>query len=91
MVERRQPSSCGRPCIRCDFARAIVTIGAAAEPDFQAPEVRPIANEDYLTPARRPRYSVPDTALLESQFGLHMPDWREQLQRCSFAWRNRVE
>jgi len=44
--------------------------------------VRPITTADYPTPARRPAYSVLDTTLIESTYGLAIPSWKESLQRC---------
>ncbi|MGI9412284.1 MAG: sugar nucleotide-binding protein [Hyphomicrobiales bacterium] len=43
--------------------------------------VRPIATEDYPTPAARPRYSVLDTARLRAAFGIELPAWQDALAR----------
>lgn len=45
----------------------------------RSPRVLPIATADYPTPARRPAYSVLDTHLLRTEYGLTLPDWREGL------------
>jgi dTDP-4-dehydrorhamnose reductase len=45
-------------------------------------QVSPIPSSAYPTPAARPRYSVLDNGLLESRFGLRLPDWREALALC---------
>jgi dTDP-4-dehydrorhamnose reductase len=42
--------------------------------------VIPIASGEYLTPAKRPSYSVLSNARLESQFGVRLPNWLEELQ-----------
>ena len=44
--------------------------------------VKPIPTSQYPTPASRPRYSVLDTALIKSSFGITIPGWKESLQRC---------
>ncbi len=41
--------------------------------------VRPIATEDYPTPAKRPANSRLDTQKLRDAFGLTLPDWRGSL------------
>ena len=41
----------------------------------RAPSVLPIGTADYPTPARRPAYSVLDTARLQRDFGLRPPGW----------------
>jgi dTDP-4-dehydrorhamnose reductase len=45
-----------------------------------AKRVIPIASAAYPTLAKRPSYSVLSNARLESQFGVRLPNWREQLQ-----------
>ena len=47
----------------------------------QPEQVRPIATEDYPTPAARPRNSRLDTSRLEQTFLLHLPDWRHHVRR----------
>lgn len=44
-----------------------------------AVRVEPIATSDYPTPARRPLYSVLDSARFEKTFGVAAPSWREAL------------
>ena len=63
------------------FASAIVEQAHAAGLIARAPRVLPIATSDYPTPARRPAYSVLDTASLERDFGIVPPHWREGLRR----------
>lgn len=56
-------------CSWCEFAQAIVT-GAGLDCT-----VRPIATEEYPTPATRPAFSV----LRSERGGPELPDWREGL------------
>jgi dTDP-4-dehydrorhamnose reductase len=42
----------------------------------------PITSQEYKTAARRPAYSVLSNARLNETFGIAMPEWRTQLQRC---------
>jgi dTDP-4-dehydrorhamnose reductase len=46
------------------------------------PKLKPITTAEYPTPARRPAYSVLDTARISRVFGIAPPDWREALARC---------
>jgi dTDP-4-dehydrorhamnose reductase len=50
-----------------------------------AVEVAPIATADYPTPARRPAYSVLDTAKLQREFGLVLPCWEDSFAACRRA------
>lgn len=45
----------------------------------RAPGVEAISTADYPTPARRPAYSVLDTAALATQIGSAVPEWRDAL------------
>jgi dTDP-4-dehydrorhamnose reductase len=49
---------------------------------LRASRVIPIATEEYPTPARRPAYSVLSHSLLETTFGVKLPDWRVQLRHA---------
>ncbi len=44
--------------------------------------VNPIPTEQYPTPAKRPQYSVLDTALIENTFGINIPHWQHSLILC---------
>ncbi len=44
--------------------------------------VNPITTAQYPTPARRPAYSVLDTAKITETFGLNIPHWENSLQKC---------
>ncbi len=63
----------------CGFARAIVERAAHAGLIPRAPEVNAIRTEDFPTKARRPAYSVLDTAKLRERFDLFLPDWTQGL------------
>jgi dTDP-4-dehydrorhamnose reductase len=44
--------------------------------------INPITSEQYPTAAKRPAYSVLDTAKIKEVFPVAMPDWEDGLQRC---------
>jgi len=44
--------------------------------------VVPISTEEFHSPTPRPAYSVLSNARLKQVFGVALPDWRTQLQRC---------
>src|SRR5712692_7237697 len=47
-----------------------------------ARRVVPISTEEFDSPTPRPAYSVLSNARLKQVFGVALPDWRTQLQRC---------
>jgi dTDP-4-dehydrorhamnose reductase len=47
-----------------------------------AQDVRPVGTADYPTAARRPLNSRLDTTRLRDVFGLHLPDWRDGVERA---------
>ncbi len=47
-----------------------------------ARRVIPISTEEFGSPTRRPAYSVLSNSRLIQTFGVALPDWRTQLQRC---------
>ena len=57
-----------------DFARAIM-----AQAELPC-EINDIPSSAYPTPARRPMNSRLDCRSLLADFGIHRPDWREELQ-----------
>jgi dTDP-4-dehydrorhamnose reductase len=61
-----------------EFGCAILALDPRRESQ-RCRAVTPIATSDFPTPARRPAYSVLDTAKLERTWGLRMPEWRGQL------------
>jgi dTDP-4-dehydrorhamnose reductase len=60
----------------CEFARAIMQ-GAALTTVVEA-----IGTADYPTPAKRPAYSVLDSAKFDAAFSFENADWRQGLARC---------
>ena len=60
-----------------DFAAAVYE-EAGKDKDM----VSAIPTESYPTLARRPKYSVLDTAKIRKTFGIDIPEWRESLRRC---------
>ncbi|NMN03197.1 MULTISPECIES: dTDP-4-dehydrorhamnose reductase [unclassified Novosphingobium] len=60
-----------------EFAEAIF----AASPPLDGPQarVRPIATQDYPTPARRPANSRLDSRLLAQVHGVALPSWRDSM------------
>jgi dTDP-4-dehydrorhamnose reductase len=55
-------------------------INALPESERRVSTVHPITTADYPTPARRPPYSVLDSAKLEKFFGIVLPSWQEGLR-----------
>lgn len=62
------------------FAQAIMDEAQAAGLLARRPRVLPITSAEYPTPARRPAYSVLDTAKLQRDFGIAPPAWRDGLR-----------
>lgn len=44
--------------------------------------VNPILSSHYPTPAKRPTYSVMDTAKIQQTFNIVIPFWKDSLQKC---------
>ncbi len=63
------------------FAVAIVDCAYAQGLLARRPAVTAIATADYPTPARRPAYSVLDCGPLQSELGLRLPRWSDDLDR----------
>lgn len=71
-----------------DFAKAILQ--ECCVPDGAAPEwcrralesIQPMPASEYISPARRPAYSLLSNEKLSRVFGIAMPHWREQLRLC---------
>jgi dTDP-4-dehydrorhamnose reductase len=61
------------------FAQAIVAGAFERGLLSKAPDVVPIATSDYPTPARRPAYSVLDTARLQQDFEIRPAAWQDGL------------
>lgn len=62
---------------RYDFARAIRDLAG-----IETCDVQPCRSAEYPTKARRPAYSVLDTAKVRRVFGGDIPYWRDSLRRC---------
>jgi dTDP-4-dehydrorhamnose reductase len=45
------------------------------------PRLEAITTAEYPTPAKRPANSVLDCSLLENEYGVALPDWRDGLKR----------
>lgn len=66
-------------CSWHEFAAAIFAQARAAGLIERIPELTPIATADYPTRARRPAYSVLDSARLRARFGVELPHWQRGL------------
>jgi len=66
-------------CSWYEFASEIVQQLGEAAPGVT---VQPITTHEYPTPARRPAYSVLNPSLFEAVFGVALPEWRVQLDKC---------
>lgn len=65
-----------------DFAEKIFATAAGYGQLTKAPTLRRITSADYPTPAARPQNSRMSCARLHADFGLHLPDWEDQLRLC---------
>ncbi len=77
-----------------DFAKTILEKAGTTSPDLAwlaaathgrplvAQRVIPISTEEFRSPTHRPAYSVLSNSRLIQTFGVALPDWRTQLQRC---------
>ena len=70
------------------FAEAIFEEAQRAGLITQRPPVVPVPTSEYPAPARRPTYSRLDSAKLERDFGIVLPDWRQGLSEVIAALRN---
>jgi dTDP-4-dehydrorhamnose reductase len=62
----------------CDFARAIFA-RANNLLDSKIPEIKPIPSAEYVTPAKRPHYSVLSNEKLFTRFGIRLDSWESAL------------
>jgi dTDP-4-dehydrorhamnose reductase len=62
-----------------DVAREIFS--ETAKRGLRTPRLEAILTSQYPTPAKRPANSVLDCSLLERDFGIALPDWRDGLRR----------
>ena len=68
-------------CTWHGFANALLDKAFAAQLIARRPRVVPIASADFPTRARRPAYSVLDTAKVRNTFSLELPEWQQGLDR----------
>lgn len=67
-------------CTWYAFAGALLRCAAEAGLIERVPRIIPIATADYPTRARRPAYSVLDTAKFRNAFRLELPEWHVGLE-----------
>lgn len=60
-----------------DFTKAIHRIAG-----IKNCKVNPIASHNYITPAKRPFYSVLDKSKIKSTFNFEIPYWEDSLEDC---------
>ncbi len=63
-------------CSWYEFAKEIVELSG------NKCEVKPIPSAQYPTKAKRPAYSVLETAKIRNAFGIGIPNWRDSLKEC---------
>ena len=65
------------------YAQYVVTVARERGVILKATpeEIYPIQTEAYPLPAKRPRNSRLSVSKLTSVFGVHLPDWRNHVQR----------
>lgn len=68
-------------CSWHQFAAAIYSEALAAKVLERVPRLIGIPSSEYPAKAKRPAYSRLDTSRFASDFGLHLPDWREGLKQ----------
>ena len=59
-----------------DFAFAIMKLG-----ELNC-KVKPIETKDYLTPAKRPHFSVLNKTKIKNDFSIEIPNWKDSLAIC---------
>ncbi len=77
--------SCAGAVTWFGFAQAI--FARAVELGVRAPELKAIASEDYVTPAKRPHNSVLSNAKLHERFGVGLAAWETALDEVFKALR----
>ena len=65
------------------YAEHLLERARALRPDapWLTQAIEPVPSSAYPTPAQRPLNSRLDTQRLQQAFGLHLPDWREGVER----------
>ncbi len=77
-------SGTGQPVSWAQFADAIFTQAISHIPHTM--QVNYIPASEYPTPAKRPSYSVLDTASFERDFSCELPDWQQGLGEAFQDW-----
>lgn len=72
LLEEAKAASCGLPWL----------IAATHGRELMTRCVIPISTEEFQSPVRRPAYSVLSNSRLMQAFGVALPSWQSQLQRC---------
>ena len=67
-------------CSWYTFAQEIFTQAKILGLLERVPELKPIATEDYPTPAKRPAWSVLDCSTLAAQLDIEVPQWQDDLR-----------
>lgn len=62
------------------LARHILAV--SAQLDGPTALIEAITTADYPTPAKRPKNSCLDSALIEARYGIKLPQWRDGVVRC---------
>jgi dTDP-4-dehydrorhamnose reductase len=65
--------------VSCDLSWLDAATGGR---DLIAKRVVPISTEEFRSPTARPGYSVLSNSRLAQRFGVALPVWRHQLERC---------
>ncbi len=47
--------------------------------------INPIPSSQYITAAKRPQYSVLDTNKIRKSLNIHIPHWKQSVQKCLLA------
>lgn len=68
----------------CAYARFILTCAANENTPLKvnAEQVNAIPSEAYPTPAKRPKYSLLDSTKLETDLGIILPDWHDEVKQA---------
>jgi dTDP-4-dehydrorhamnose reductase len=67
---------CGSPVVSWyDFAKAIIEKSSEYE-NLRIKNLKSISTEEYITPAKRPLYSVLHYGKCQKIFGIQQPDWK---------------
>ncbi len=68
-------------CTWYDFASEIVQYLRETNVPLKVKQIKPITTDEYPVPAERPVYSVMSKEKVIAATGIHVPSWRESLQK----------